>query len=208
MWLIPYSDVDGLKTIGIAKKSKYNIYEVNVDNITTKLEEYYTTVNTFCFDILDLPTSDTQKQEQQFRKMREKKIDFIEFTNNDIEGLVYDFMINNKKFQEKVGTVTHNNPNSFSFNLSKNVGRVNGKCTHGCYEKGDNDFYWLNCKNNLFYVIPEHVLIKRGFVGIDCITKKLYVSTTNVNTSWCNDYLFDYENIDKEKLLNIINVTC
>ena len=204
-WLIPYSAVDGLKTIGIAKKSKYNIYEVTIDNIKQKLQEYYTSSNTFCFDILDLPTSDTHKQEQEFRKMRESKIDFIEFINNDMEGLVYDFMINNKRIQEKVGSITHNNPNSFSFNLSKNAGRINGKSKSCCYKEGDNDFYWLNCKNNEFYVIPEYALIKNGFVGKDCTRPKLYVSPTNTNTNWCNEYLFDYENVDKDKLMEIIN---
>ena len=57
--------------------------------------------NKFCFDILDTPTSNSHKQEQEFRKIRESKINFIQFKNNDIEGMVYDFMIGNKKIQEK-----------------------------------------------------------------------------------------------------------
>jgi len=204
MWLIPYEEVDGLKTIGIAKKSKYNKYEVNNDNLIEKINNYYELSNTFSFDILDTPTSNCQKQEQEFRKIRETKINFIEFKNNDIEGLVYDFMICSKKVQEKVGTITHNNVNSYSFTLSKNAGRINGKCCHGPYEEGDNDFYWLNCKNNLFYVIPEDALIVNGYVGKDTKKEKLYVSQTNENTEWCNAYLFDYNNVDKERLLKII----
>jgi len=204
MWLIPYEEVDGLKTIGIAKKSKYNKYEVNNNNLIEKINNYYELSNTFSFDILDTPTSNCQKQEQEFRKIRESKINFIEFKNNDIEGLVYDFMICSKKIQEKVGSITHNNVNSYSFNLSKNTGRINGKCCHGPYEEGDNDFYWLNCKNNLFYVIPEDALIVNGYVGKDIKKEKLYVSQTNENTEWCNAYLFDYNNVDKERLLKII----
>lgn len=91
------------------------------------------------------------------------------------------------------------------FSLSKNAGRINGKSKSGCYEEGDNDFYWLNCKNKKFYVIPEYALIKNGFVGKGCIKEKLYVSPTNTNTDWCSEYLFDYENVDKEKLLKVIN---
>jgi len=33
MWLIPYEEVEGLKTIGIAKNSKYNKYEINIENL-------------------------------------------------------------------------------------------------------------------------------------------------------------------------------
>jgi hypothetical protein len=93
----------------------------------------------------------------------------------------------------------------FSFNLVKYDCRINGKCQHKCYEEGDNDLYWLNCKNNKFYVIPECVLIEEGFVGKNCKKYKLYVSPTNQNTSWCNPYQFDYNDIDKERLLKIIN---
>ena len=145
-----------------------------------------------------------KKQEKEFRKIRETKINFIEFKNNDIEGLVYDFMICSKKVQEKVGTITHNNNNSYSFTLSKNAGRINGKCCHGPYEEGDNDLFWLNCKNNLFYVIPEDALIVNGYIGKGTKKEKLYVSQTNENTEWCNAYLFDYNNVDKERLLKII----
>jgi len=205
MWLIPYEEVDGFKTIGIAKKSKYNKYEVNKDKIVEKIKYYYELSNKFSFDILDTPTSKSQIQEQEFRKIREAKIDFIEFKNNDIEGLVYDFMIGNKKIQEKVGSIIHNNINSYCFTLSKNTGRINGKCIHGPYEEGDNDLYWLNCKNNLFYIIPEDALIVNGYVGKDSKKEHLYVSQTNQNTEWCDQYLFDYNNVDKVRFLKIVN---
>jgi hypothetical protein len=203
MWLIPYEEVEGFKTIGIAQKSKYNKYEVNKDNLIEKINNYYELSNKFCFDILDTPTSNSHKQEQEFRKIRESKINFIEFKNNDIEGLVYDFMIGNKKIQEKVGSITHDNINSYCFTLSKHTGRINGKCCRGPYEKGDNDFYWLNCKNGYFYVIPEDVLIEKGYVGKDSKKEHLYVSHTNQNTEWCDEYLFKYDNLDVDGILKI-----
>jgi hypothetical protein len=205
MWLIPYEEVKGLKTIGVAQKSKYNKYEVNKENLIEKLNNYYTLINKFEFNILDTPTSNTQKQEQKYREIRETKINFIKFENNEMEGLVYDFMIGSKKVQEKVGTICKNNLNSYMFTLSKNIGRINGKCSHGPYEEGDNDLYWLNCKNGKFYVIPEHALLINGYIGKDCKKEKLYVSLTNQNTEWCDDYLFDYNNVDKERLMKIIN---
>lgn len=205
MWLIPYEEVKGLKTIGIAKKSKYNKYEVTNENLIEKLTNYYKLINKFEFNILDTPTSKTQKQEQEYRNIRENKINFIKFKNNDVEGLVYDFMIGSKKVQEKVGTIIHNNDNSYMFSLSKYDCRVDGKCKNKCYEAGDNDLYWLNCKNGKFYVIPEEALLVNGHIGKDCKKEKLYVSLTNENTEWCNEYLFDYNNVDKDRLLQIVN---
>ena len=81
---------------------------------------------------------------------------------------------------------------------------INGKCKYKSYEEDDNDLYWLNCKNGKFYVIPEDALFVNGYIGKDCKKQKLYVSQTNENTEWCNAYLFDYNNVDKEKLLKII----
>ena len=206
MWLIPYDEVKGLKTIGIAQKSKYNKYEVNKETLIEKLNYYYTIINKFEFKILDTPTSTTQQQEQKYREIREIKINFIKFKNNDMEGLVYDFMIGSKKVQEKVGTICKNNLNSYSFTLTKYDCRIDGKCKNKSYEKGDNDLYWLNCKNGKFYVIPEDVLLENGYIGKDSKKEKLYVSPTNENTEWCNEYLFDYNNLDKEKILNLVQL--
>jgi hypothetical protein len=206
MWLIPYEDVNGQKTIGIAKTSKYNKYEVTIDNINDKLFNYYSIMNTFSFDILNTPTSYCQKQEQEYRKLRETKIHFIEFIYPNMEGTVYDFKIGNFKIQEKGGFICKNNPNSFGFILEKS----SGKHKRTSYEKGDNDFYWLNCKNGKFYVIPESILIEKGFVSDNCdnncdnkCKQHLYVSPTNNNTKWANDYLFDYDNLDKDQLLQL-----
>jgi hypothetical protein len=59
MWLIPYEEVNGLKTIGVAKKSKYNKYEVTIENLIEKLNHYYMTNSKTQFDILDTPTTRT-----------------------------------------------------------------------------------------------------------------------------------------------------
>ena len=202
MWLIPYEHIKGQKTIKVYNKSKYNKYEVTTDNIYNKLTNFYTNMPKFQFDILDTPTSDTQKQEKQYRKLRENKIDFIEFTYPGFEGTVYDFKIIDKKFQEKVGFICKNNPNSFGFSINKS----NGKKFNCSYKIGDNDFYWLHCKNtSRFYIIPETILIEKGFIGDNC-KQHLYISPTNINTKWTDDYLFDYDNIDKETILQFLQI--
>jgi hypothetical protein len=47
-------------------------------------------------------------------------------------------------------------------------------------------------------------LCENGYIGKYCKKEKLYVSQTNQNTEWSDKYLFDYDNIDKTRLLQII----
>ena len=202
MWLIPYEDVKGQKSIKISIKSKYNHYEVTPDNIKEKLMNFYENIPNFQFDILNTPTSDTQKQEQHYRKLREEKLDFLKFIYPEFEGTVYDFKIFDKKVQEKVGFICKNNTESFGFHISKNDGRKSN-CS---YKVGDNAVYWLHCKNtSRFYVIPESILIENGFIGDNC-KQHIYISPTNLNTKWTDEYLFNYENIDKERLLQLLHI--
>ena len=202
MWLIPYEDVKGQKTIKISIKSKYNHYEVIVNNINNKLMNFYNDMPKFQFDILNTPTSDTQKQEQLYRKLREDKVNFINYIYPDFEGTVYDFKISDKKVQEKVGFICKNNPNSFGFSINKSDGK-NFNCS---YKFGDNDLYWLHCKNtSRFYVIPESILIEKRLIGDNC-KQHLYISPTNIRTKWTNDYLFNYDDIDKERLLQLFQI--
>ena len=127
---------------------------------------------------------------------------FIEFTYPNFEGTVYDFKIKDKKCQEKTGCSSKNNSNSFGFALNKRNGK-NSKCS---YKIGDNDFYWLHCKNtSRFYVIPESLLIEKGFIGDKC-KQHLYISPTNIKTKWTDDYLFDYDKINKERLLELLQI--
>lgn len=202
MWLIPYENVKGQKSIKISVKSKYNHYEVTPDNIKEKLMNFYNNIPNFQFDILNTPTSDTQKQEQFYRKLREEKLDFIQFIYPEFEGTVYDFKIVDKKVQEKVGFICKDNPNSFGFDINKS----DGKKSNCSYKLKDNDFYWLHCKNTTrFYVIPESILIENGFIGDNC-KQHLYISPTNIKTKWTDDYLFNYDNINKEILLHVLHI--
>ena len=85
-------------------------------------------------------------------------------------------------------------------------GRIHGKKIRQTYEIGDNDFYWLNCKNTSnFYVIPESILVEKGYLGnYEKKIKSLTISKTNKITFWTKDYLFNYDNLDKEKLCQIL----
>ena len=208
MWLIPENIIQNQKKVSIGfNKSKYNIYKVTKDSIIDKLHELYNITTKFKFDILDTPINIYQQREQEFRKYREKQINFIKFNYDKMEGTTYDFKIENYKIQEKVTKV--NKENRYLFCICKSNGVTNKKINHIQYDIGDNDFYWLNCENKkTFFVIPEQILINKGLVGN--INKSIFLKVTIKETlhplsDWLQPYMFDYENIDKERLLNLFN---
>ena len=209
MWLMPENIIENQTKVSIGyKKSKYNIYKVNKDIISDRLNEYYYNTSKFNFEKLDTPNCIYQQREKEFRKFREEKINFIKFDYNNMEGTVYDFKIRNFKIQEKVTKMSKDNTCIFS--LCKNNGTKNGKQNQIQYDIGDNDFYWLNCDNKkTFFVIPEKILIDKGLVG-NSINKKSKMFKITIKevlhkmSSWLQPYMFDYENIDKERLLSIL----
>ena len=209
MWLMPENIIENLKKVSIGYyKSKYNIYKINKDIIFDRLNEYYYNTSKFNFEKLDTPNCIYQQREKEFRKYREEKIDFINFEYENKEGTVYDFKIRNYKIQEKVTKMSKNN--ECIFQLCKNNGRKNGKQNQIQYDIGDNDFYWLNCDNKkTFFVVPEKILIDKGVVGNRIDKKSIFLKITikevlHKISNWLQPYMFDYENIDKERLLKIL----
>jgi hypothetical protein len=94
-----------------------------------------------------------------------------------------------------------NDKNNLMFSLHKNNGRIDNIRKFIPYKKDDNDFYWLNFPDKKhFYVFPQDILIKHGYV--DSNRKHFKISSIK-NKTWKSDYLFDYENLDEERLLNL-----
>jgi len=203
MWCFEYENISHLKSsIGFSTNQsnyKYANFEITNDNINKHILKLYDKFEKKTFNSLNTPTNEKTLQEKNYKERRESKLDFINFKHNDMEGLVYDFMIGDKKIQEKVGSIGDNSISN-KFYLSKK----NGKNNSQCYEKGDNDFYWLNCKNsNIFYVIPENILIENNIINRP--DKKKVEITIGLKTNlWVKDYEFDYEKPNKKKLLKLL----
>lgn len=206
IWLIPYEDLNGISKIHIGIKSKYNKYEINELNINETLLEYYKTMKKFTYDELDKPLCIYTEREKDFYRYRESKLDFLEFTYNDMEGMVYDFKIGDKKIQEKVGCVDKvKNVNVVA--LWKNNGKQNPKS----YDIGDNDYYWLNADDKkLFYVFPENILIEKGYIGYTGGKKQLKINPRETSyNGWIQPYKFDYTSFglfEKNRLLKILKL--
>jgi hypothetical protein len=208
IWIFENNIVKNIKSgLTISKKSKYNEFLV-CNNLNSVILDKYNKIEKKSQLFFNTPLSVNGLIEYKYRQIRETKIDFIKFINNDIEGLSYDFKVNEKKVQEKVGGNLHKNKNSFRFNLTKMNGRINNKKVRQTYKVGDNDIYWFNCKDTMvFYVIPENILIQKGYIGNnDGKLKSLIISNTNKKIFWIKDYLFNYDDLekDKEKLCKIL----
>ena len=203
MWLIPENIIKNQKKVSIGYyKSKYNIYKVNKNNLFDRLNEYYYNSNKFSFEKLNNPICVYQQREKLFRKYREEKINFIKFYYENIKGTVYDFKIGDLKIQEKVTVLSKDN--RFIFKLCKNCGPIQTQ-----YNVGDNDFYWLNCDNKkTFFVIPEKILIDKGLVGnfkeYNCLKITIKEKVLHKMSAWIQPYMFDYETIDVERLLTLL----
>ena len=126
IWLIPENIILNQKKVSIGfNKSKYNIYKTTKDTIIDKLHELYNTTSKFEFDMLNEPINIYQQREQDFRKYRESKIDYIPFQYDEMEGTSYDFKIGNYKVQEKVAKL--NKENRYLFHICKSNGVTNKK---------------------------------------------------------------------------------
>ena len=189
-------------SIGL-KKSIYNEFEITKKNIHEKMTHYYNTFPKYDFETIDTPISSEQQLEREYRIYRETMINCLSFIRNERQ-LVYDFIVNNFKVQEKVGSKIKNKK-GYNFTLNKH----NGKKKSISYQSGDNDFYWLNLNNKKdFYIIPEHELLSRNIINTDK-TASIYLnpnSTKKCNNSWAKEYLFDYTKVDEEKLKKMFSI--
>ena len=151
------------------------------------------------------------KIEQEYVTKRENALKSITFIKPERNQLVYDFMIGDKKFQEK--TVNFNpkrKSNIFNFKLQKRNGVDNYCSKYINYDISDNNFYWLNIKNtDIFYVIPSDILYDNGYlkIGDDIKDRKsnLRIDITNIE-AWYSVYKFNYISVDEIRLHNLINI--
>ena len=196
-------------SIGLLK-SKNGEFEITKETIHDKITNYYNEFPKYDFETTDTPISESAKLEREYRIYRETMIHCLPFIRDERQALVYDFIVNGFRVQEKVRSQTKNKK-GYNFALNKSCGIVNGVRDKTSYQKGDNDFYWLNVNNKQhFYIIPEHELLSRKYINIDkkasiCLTLNSRIKKNR----WANEYLFDYTNlteIDIQRLKTMFNL--
>lgn len=202
-------DNDNLQTdgkISIGKISDtYDKYKVGVDKLNEKFIDLYNMnkdwYNTKIY--FNTPNNIYQVKEKEYAILRETKLDFINFTKPFIDMQAYDFLIGTNTVQEKVCGIRKDRP-EYRCYLSRSNGIKNGKLLKTGYKLGDNDFYWINLPNkNTFYILPEKILYENNKIGHDKM-KILYIPFNDIN-HWIHNYKFYYNNIDKDKILAILD---
>ena len=190
-------------TIGL-KNSKYDEFEITTKIILHEtLTHYYNIFPKYDFETIDTPITPHHKLEREYRIIRETMIHCLPFIRNERQGLVYDFIVNGFKVQEKIKT-QNKTGNYTHFTLDKS----NGKKKSISYQQGDNDFYWLNVNNKKhFYIIPEHELLTRNIINTDTQSSICLIPDAKNNKhNWANEYLFDYTKLDEEKLKKMFHL--
>ena len=197
IWIVDPSLVKELDVIQIneIEGSKYYKFKVSLDNFVEKIKNLYDSHSKSKLEILNIAKNASAQKEQEFKKLRESKLNMFNFETPLRNYLVYDFKLNGLKIQEKVAGT---NEPGFQVNLRKGCGNKKKQA----YDKGDNDFYWIHLPDKeRFYVIPEGVLIINGFISDNGKEGKmsLYINPSNKN-QWTYEYLYSYEKLDIEKL--------
>ena len=208
LWVIPYNNLNIKSTLNISEKSKYNKYLV-IDNtlLSQSIEKYIDQLKLSTLKELMTPLSIYQKREQDYIQKREKYINFLNYTYLSIQNTPTDFLINNKKIQEKVCGYLPDK-NALLVHLASNNGKKeNGIRKFRTYRLGENDYYWFHSSiDTKFWIVPEEVLYEKSYISDtdETVNKKcLYICLNNYNSSWIKEYEFDYDNIDKEQLYSI-----
>jgi hypothetical protein len=182
-------------SIGI-NTSKYDVYQVDKNKVTQKLLEFYTTLKKNTLENIQIPLSKNCQKEQEFRKLRETKLNNVEFNYPELNQCIFDFKVNNFKIQEK--TAFNKNPRNYNivmFTKSKNG-------LHNPYEHGDNDFYWINLPDHqTFYIIPEQVLVDKQIISTETKKGTKYLSFAKTN-KWVNDYRYSYDEYNINEIIN------
>jgi hypothetical protein len=207
IWIIPYNDIQTKTNITISTKSVYNKYLINnedIKNIILNYKDKYIR-NTEAY--FNLSMTYLQERERIYIRKRMKYINFLQYEFPVLQNTQTDFIINNKKIQEKV-TGYRKDRDIQTIWFSSN----NGKKDNGCkkfrtYRLGENDYYWLHSSiNDIFWIIPENILYNQNFISGKNETKNRTYLTIKIingeykNNKWLKDYEYNYLQPCRDKI--------
>jgi hypothetical protein len=157
-------------------------------------------------DTLLIPISNLQQREQIYVKKREMFINFLEYKYLEKQNTTTDFIVNNKKIQEKVAARRKDREkDNLLVHLSSNNGKMHNRARHfRAYRLGENEYYWINSSiDNRFWIIPEDILYEKGYISKPDETINKKVLSISISTDWVKEYQYDYDNINRERIENI-----
>lgn len=202
-WLLGNDDIKVKQSlnIGLTEKSEYFKFQVKKEQLTEQLLKCYGKYKHVTEQDGLTPQGKYNKREHKYYEHRENKLPYLQIEYPAEDGTVYDLIINGKKVQDKVAG-RPNRRNHFSVHLGKSNGYIDGKQQFQSYQKGDNHFYWIWIDKEYFYLFPENILLRKGYVThskdkrYNLVLYPYYKEEElqNIITGWANQYLY---HIDK-----------
>lgn len=205
LWIVDGNLLPSVNKLTIGKKkSIYDKYVLNIENIIKTIFNYYQSFTLFNENEILEQLNSANLIEHVHRIKRENKLkNIIDIEYPKDDNMVYDVLINNYKVQDKSGRKkTRNGHDYFEFVIKKS------KDNKKWYNKNDNDFYWFyNSFNSMILVIPENELLIHNYIN-ENKQKKLKssfcINFKNITKNKFSNYVFDYNNLDTEKLAKLL----
>jgi hypothetical protein len=205
LWIFPFNHLSITCRLNISVRSKYNKYKVDASIINTYIDGFDPIINHMAFDEIMKPICSMQQREQEYVRKREESIPFLNYEYPNIQNTCVDVIINRKNVQEKV--LGYNElKNGLHCGFYANHGKINGIRNFRSYRLGENDLYWLHSSiDDRFWIIPEQALYERGYISDINETRKRTMLWIKPNTLWLNKYEYHYNNINREKLMQLFS---
>lgn len=207
IWIIPYDEVNINTNLNISLKSKYNKYLVqNNEDINKYIDKYCDRYQNNKLEELNKPQCQLQQREQDYVKKRETYVDCIKYEYPDVQNTSTDFIVNNKKIQEKVcGLYKYNNrKDKYIVWFASNNGTNNKVRKYRTYYIGENDYYWLHSSiDDRFWIIPEMILYEKGFIANKNEIKSKKTMNLFTNNEWLKEYEHNYNNYNKSDIIKL-----
>lgn len=208
LWVLDHTQLVG-KTqinIGLTDKSELYPYELNMSSLCDRLHIDYAKERKYRKGYCMIPKSVFQQQEHFYRNLREENIHYLDYLYPDIDGRVFDFIVNGLKVQEKVASIAKQTKDNTYYVISLGRSKVKeAKHYHRNYYVGDNDVYWFWLKGdtNQFCIIPEIELIKRKYI-INEDDEHTITAFSFSDNDWTNKYKYTLDDDQLEKKLKSI----
>lgn len=173
-WFIDPNSIEGNKSFKItAKKFEKYCTQCPIELITILIKSKE--INKYKITDISSGNIMSHKVEKPYVNIRIEKIP-LDFCVSKTTHLDYDFIIGKYKIQEMVCNTRG------IINLSN------------C-KVGSASFYWIHFMDmKTFYIIPENILIDNGYI------KEKKILQIIPELIWIQDYLYQYDNLDIEKL--------
>lgn len=216
-WIFEGKNIPKTDAVNIFNKTEeskciYNKYYIPNNELLPYMMKLYTEskINN-SIEVLSVPITPSNKLEYKYKLIREEKFkDILTFQYPETDSHVYDFLVNNLKVQEKIASIDESIENGYRAYIRKTKDRKSKKP----YNEKDNDLYWFHIVDtNIFYIVPNEIMIKLKYVTTDIQPGKTaillypnYKKKKTILSLELNQYQFDYNNIDKTKIKELFKL--